>query len=174
VELIEVFSRLASKHPEWHLKIAGSSDDADYRKRVHSAARKSPVGTRISILDDVTGPALWDLFRDCNLFVLPSLTENFGLVVIESLAAGVPVVATHGSPWRELETEDCGWWTPTSLDALRGALDSAMSLVPEELSRRGIRGKALVAARYSSRAQGAALARLYADVVAGSRAQRQP
>jgi glycosyltransferase involved in cell wall biosynthesis len=164
VELIDVFSRLAATHGGWHLTIVGSTDDDQYRARVISTARSSVVASRISVLENVTGPSLWELFRTSQLFVLPSVTENFGLVVIEALAAGVPVIATHGSPWRELESENCGWWTPTSLDALDSTLDRAMALDGHELARRGARGVALVARRYTARAQAAALTALYEDV----------
>jgi glycosyltransferase involved in cell wall biosynthesis len=44
----------------------------------------------------------WDILLESDVVVLPSLTENFGIVVAEALACGIPVVATKGTPWEEL------------------------------------------------------------------------
>jgi glycosyltransferase involved in cell wall biosynthesis len=46
------------------------------------------------------------LLHEADLVVLPSRSENFGLVVAEALAAGVPVVTTKAAPWRELLGQD--------------------------------------------------------------------
>jgi len=46
------------------------------------------------------------LYRRADLFVLPSFTENFGVVVTDALAYRVPVITTKGTPWAELE--NCG------------------------------------------------------------------
>lgn len=54
-----------------------------------------------------TGPVYGDekdsLYRLADLFVLPSFTENFGVVVTDALSYGVPVITTKGTPWVELE-----------------------------------------------------------------------
>lgn len=50
-------------------------------------------------LDD---DAKWEAYGRANLFVLPTYSENFSIVVAEALWAGVPVITTKGTPWREL------------------------------------------------------------------------
>lgn len=164
VELIDVFSRLADEYLNWRLVIVGSKDDPAYRTRVLHTAAGSPAASRISVFEDMTGPELWNLYLASELFALPSLTENFGLVVIEALAAGTPVIATRGAPWLELEAQHCGWWIDTSVEALAMTLKEAMSLSRSHLVSIGRRGIALVAARYSPEAQGDALASLYETV----------
>ena len=76
---------------------------------------------------------------DCE--VLPTHSENFGMVVAEALACGTPVICSYGAPWAGLVTNKCGWWVPTEESALESAMCEAMSL--DDMARRnmGARGR---------------------------------
>ena len=50
--------------------------------------------------------------------ILPSKSENFGNVVIESLIEGTPVIASKGTPWEELDENRCGFHIDTSNSSL--------------------------------------------------------
>ena len=84
------------------------------------------------------------LYREADLLVLPTFSENFGVVVAEALAAGVPVITTHGAPWADLETHDCGWWIETGVAPLVLALREALTLSNDERRAMGERGLAYV------------------------------
>jgi glycosyltransferase involved in cell wall biosynthesis len=75
--------------------------------------------------------------------VLPSLSESFGLVVAEALAAGRPAIATTGSPWRKLVEEHCGWYVEPTVAALAGAIREALSLPADQLAAMGRNGRRL-------------------------------
>ena len=89
------------------------------------------------------------LYREAKIFVLPSPMENFSAVVLEALSYSLPVIATKGTPWQELQDNKCGWWIDQGQDALKTALKTAMSLEDDERADMGARGRALVADKYS-------------------------
>ena len=49
-------------------------------------------------------------YAAADLFILPTLDDNFAMTVAEALAHGTPVISTKGAPWQDLETHGCGWW----------------------------------------------------------------
>ena len=95
-----------------------------------------------SIEGPVFGAAKLDAYRAADIFVLPTLNENFGMTVAESLAAGTPVIATKGAPWAALETERCGWWIDHGVEPLAAALKVAMATPRAGLEAMGTRGRA--------------------------------
>ena len=132
-------------------------------------------GTPASRADFIlTGPlnddAKWAAYARANLFVLPTYSENFGIVVAEALWAGVPVITTKGTPWQELEVCRCGWWIDlppkASLDA---ALREAMALPRETLREMGARGRSLVEGKYTWKAVCDAMVEGYQRIMAGNR-----
>ncbi len=92
----------------------------------------------------------WEAFARADLFVLPTYSENFGIVVAEALYAGVPVITTKGTPWSDLKKFGCGWWIDfPPIDSLSEALESATNLSQIELREMGDQGRKLVEEKYS-------------------------
>lgn len=79
--------------PAARLKIAGN-DEEKYRQRVEAMARDKGVSDRIEFLGYVEGTEKLDLYRGAIALVLPSLSENFGNVVVEAMSAGCPVIVS--------------------------------------------------------------------------------
>ena len=108
-----------------------------------------------------TGPlnddAKWDAYDRADLFVLPTYSENFGIVVAEALWTSVPVITTKGTPWSELEEYKCGKWIDlpaegsnlSTWEALDEALVSVMSMSDAERGEMGKRGRKLVEEKYT-------------------------
>ena len=126
-----------------------------------------------------TGPlnddAKWDAYDRADLFVLPTYSENFGIVVAEALWAGVPVITTKGTPWSDLEEYKCGKWidlpaegsNPSTWEALDEALVSIMSMSDAERGEMGKRGKKLVEEKYTWEAVCSAMINGYKEILNG-------
>jgi glycosyltransferase involved in cell wall biosynthesis len=97
----------------------------------------------------VDGQQKWELYRRADLFILPSHSENFGMVVAEALACGLPVITTKGTPWEALTQHRCGWWVDVGVEPLADALRAAMALDDAERCEMGSRGRRLVEHEYT-------------------------
>ena len=137
----------AAVAPEgWDLMIAGPDEGGHRAELEILAARLGLEG--VSFFGAIHDDAKWDLYRSADLFVLPTYSENFGVVVAEALAAGVPVLTTTGAPWSELVSHRCGWWVEPEPRALREALGAALAAPDLQRAEMGARGRALIVEAY--------------------------
>lgn len=156
--LIEAWSRLP--RTGWRLVVAGPAEPR-YRQGLCELADRLGVATSIEFVGAVEGETKWRTYRNADLFVLPSYNENFGLVVGEALAAGVPVVLSRHVPWPGVEERRCGWWIEHRLEDLRDTLEHAMSLSDEERADMGRRGAEWVGGEFSWDGVGRSMAAAY-------------
>ena len=127
----------------WRLQIAGP-DEGGHLAEVLARVQQENVGATVEYVGPVDGDAKTILFRNADLFVLPSFSENFGVVVAEALANGLPVITTHGAPWQDLETYNCGWWIEIGVAPLVVALRTALALSDVDRHAMGERGRCYV------------------------------
>lgn len=90
--LIDAFGRAADARPDVELVIAG---DGPERAALEARAAASPVADRIVFVGGVPAERAFSLFRGALGFVLSSRHEPQGIVVVEAMAAGTPVIATR-------------------------------------------------------------------------------
>jgi glycosyltransferase involved in cell wall biosynthesis len=81
--------------------------------------------------------------------VVPSDFENFGNIVTEALVRGIPVIASKGTPWEELNSHNCGWWIDNDVDTIAKTLREANSLSEETYQQMGLKGRELIKNNYS-------------------------
>jgi glycosyltransferase involved in cell wall biosynthesis len=141
LELVRAWSQLAAAG--WRLRIAGP-DEGGHWGQVASLVRQLGLGDRVDYLGPVDGERKAALYREADLFVLPTFSENFGVVVAEALAHGVPVITTRGAPWADLEVYGCGWWIEVGVEPLVAALRQAMALSDAQRAAMGARGREYV------------------------------
>ena len=146
--LITAWSQLPkTQFPHWQLRIAGPDErghSADLARQIEALGPDSRIHLQGPVADEDTSA----LYAAADLFILPSNSENFGIVVAEALAHGRPVITTKGTPWSDLPALGAGWWTDPTPTALAAAMSEAMALPPQARADMGQRGAALVAARH--------------------------
>lgn len=135
------------KMPGWKLIIAGN-DDSDHLPIIEEKLARLRLQNDVVLHGPAYGPDKHNLLLEADLFILPSYSENFGIVVAEALSYSLPVLTTTGCPWKELETYDCGWWIDPSLSALEKALRQVLETSGEELVNKGRRGRLLAEEHY--------------------------
>ena len=144
--LVAAWGNVADKFPDWSLEIAGPDCGAVSKLETMIAERNIP---RVDFVGELHGFDKYKFLASADLYVLPSLTENFGITIAESLACGTPVIASKGCPWERLEEQKCGWWIDIGVDALTAQLESSLMKSPEMLEGMGKAGKAWMSLEFS-------------------------
>ncbi len=131
----------------WSLHIAGPDED---NHRADLAPRVAALGpaARITFTGPVSEADKAATYAAADLFILPSLSENFGIVVAEALAHGLPAITTHATPWSDLPREGAGFHGAPDAASLEAMLRQALACPPAELIAMGQRGRALVERRF--------------------------
>jgi len=145
--LLAALARHREQLGRWRLLIAGP-DEAGHRAEIERLVARLGVSGSVSFLGPLLEEPKRDAFAAADLFVLPTHTENFGIVIAEALACRLPVITTQAAPWRELDVNGCGWWVPSDTASIGAALLDAASRPLEDLRAMGARGHALVASHY--------------------------
>ena len=144
--LLQAWHRAAP--PGWRLRIDGPGT-AEIREALGAEARRLGIDGAVDFGGAVALEDLGTHFARLDLFILPSRSEAFALVVGEALAAGVPAIVTTAAPWAEVEARGCGWSVPPDVGSLAGAIATATALDADDLAGRGEAGSRWVRREYS-------------------------
>lgn len=135
--LLEACRILQAKRTlKWSLTIAGGGDSG-YRSRLANAIRTSGLDEKVTMVGEVSGGEKARAFAEADALVVPSHSENFGIVVAEGLAHGIPVIASTGTPWSRLQTMGCGLWVDNAPESLVGAINKLSRMPLREMGRAG-------------------------------------
>lgn len=162
--LIEAWVRLIKDFPGWSLRIVGNGE-ADYVESLRKMTKSLGVMDSVIITEPVFGEAKVKLYQSSALFVLPSFSENFGMVIAEAMSCGLPVITTKYCPWEFLNKTQTGWCIDLSVDNLTDTLRQAMNMNPSELYEMGQRASLLVSEKYDYRSVAKKTLQLYCQTV---------
>lgn len=164
--LFEAVQRLIADHPAVRLTLVG---DGPERAGLQARARRMGLGGHVDFVGYRAQAEVADLLSDATALVLPSFAEGLPVVLMEALAARLPVVTTRIAGVPELVEDGVSGLLvpPGDPEALRAAL--ARLLADPDLRRRmGEAGRARVAVDFASATEAAWLARLLAGYASGA------
>ncbi|MCP5534611.1 MAG: glycosyltransferase [Akkermansiaceae bacterium] len=158
MNLVEAISEL---RPEgWHCLIAGP-DEGGYRAVLEARIRDLGLGEWFSFLGRVSGINKEKLILKSTFVILPSFTENFGVVVPEALSYHRPVLATRATPWSTLPKLGCGWSIDVGAKPLAMQLKAIFEMDRETFETMGKKGRLYVETAFCWKAIAKRFAEIY-------------
>lgn len=143
--LLEACRILKDSNAAFSLSVAGRGE-SNYTVSLQSKISDLGLRQEVTMLGHVSGASKRAFFEHADIVVVPSYTENFGMVVAEALANGVPVIASVGTPWHRVEKMGCGLWVDNSPRSIAGAIERMRR---EPLAVMGERGREWMATEFS-------------------------
>lgn len=142
--LLPAWRAVQNRFPDWRLVIAGGDDGyhgvSGYLYEVMGKVQTLGL-ERVEFPGPLYGAEKLQAYRNADLYVLPSYSENFGMTVAEALSMGTPAIVSKGAPWGGLAQENAGWWVDIGVEPLTAILKDAMSRPPAELAAMGARAR---------------------------------
>ena len=157
--VIEAMPRILAKVPDARYVIVG---DGDYRGHLISLAKASPARDAITFTGAVTDSEKFDYYNSCDVFVMPSEEEGFGIVFLEANAFGKPVIGgdVMGVPEAIVDGVTGFLVDPHDVDAIANRVIHLLK-DPDEARRLGENGRRRVELEFSWRAS----AQKFLDIV---------
>lgn len=126
--LADAFGRIAAKHPDWRLVIAGRHASDGTPEALHAAVAKHGIAGRVDIRTDVSDDLARQLLAEAAVFGMPSLAEGLGLSLQEALYGRAACVGSRigGIPDLILHEKTGLLVPPADPEALAASLDRVM------------------------------------------------
>lgn len=165
--LLAAFARARSRRPDLVLVIAGSGDPG-FEQGVRRDAARLGLGDSVYWAGFLSGKEKLAALADADVFVLPSYSENFGVAVVEAMAAGLPVVISDRvGIYREVAAARAGLVVPCEQEAVAEAV-LQLTLDAGLRDALGTRGRELARSRFSLEAMTDGLIAMYGGVLGAS------
>lgn len=162
--LLPAFAKVRHEIRDAVLVIAGDGD-REFVSQMKAKAKMHGIDSDVYWTGFLSGEEKWSALADANVFVLPSYSDNFGIAVIEAMAAGTPVVVSDQvGLHREIVQANAGLVTSTDVESLSDALVQLLAN-PSGSLLMGLRGREIATRAYSSDAIARKLISVYNQIV---------
>lgn len=169
--LLSAFAEVKPRHPRAMLVIAGDGEPL-FKRQLHAQMTALGLDHDVVWPGFLSGAQKLSALAAARLFVLPSHSENFGIVLVEAMAAGLPCLTTDGVALAEDIREcDAGIIVPAETKPLAAALHRLLA-DPALCSRLGANARRLAAERFTVGAMGLALRKLYEHLLSSREKDR--
>lgn len=145
--LIYAFHELKDISKNAELLIIGGGDEK-YEYFLKNEVKRLSLNN-VRFTGFLSGKEKDEAIASLSVLAMPSEFENLGNVILEGLIRKIPCIATKGSPWKELETHQCGWWVDFNQNAITNAVKEAMKTPDDILREMGEKGRQLMVNSYS-------------------------
>ncbi len=137
--LLQAWAAIYSRFVDWELEIVGPDCDG-YMGEMLALAQSLQL-ERVFFRGSLFGTEKIRAYQEADIYVLPTHSENFGMTIAESLAAGTPTIVSYGAPGSGLNVRKAGWWIENGVDALVACLECALESSPDQLAVMGDHGR---------------------------------
>jgi glycosyltransferase involved in cell wall biosynthesis len=152
---------LAKLQEKVDLVIAGP-DEESLRPQLEAQAARLGLSDRVHFVGMLEGDLKWGALYAAEAFVLPSHQENFGVAVVEALAAELPVLISNKvNIWPEIAADGAGIVNPDTAEGAYQSMQTLLSMTAEQRTQMIANGLACFRKRYEMKAAARSLAELF-------------
>jgi glycosyltransferase involved in cell wall biosynthesis len=129
--LISAIAEVQEEYPTITLDIIGAPRldyEIAYLSELKLLIKEKGLNAVVCFKGHLDGSLKHEIIASSKALILPSKSENFGNVVLEALAQGTPVIASHGTPWELLQLNNAGFWVESKNDKIVKSLKAILSL----------------------------------------------
>ena len=146
--LIKTWARIESENKNCTLEICGYYEDSNYFQSLQDLIKKLGLKT-IFFTDKVSGLNKEEKYLDNDVFIIPSQSENFGLVIAEAMSYGLPVIVSEETPWPIVKKNNYGWVISLNEDDIYLAISEANTCDKTDLKDMGNLGRKYIEEHFS-------------------------
>lgn len=157
--LIDAWHMLGCKVDNDELIIIGDGDKEYLEELKCLVAEKSLKNVKFTGF--LKGNDKNNAIQSLTFLAVPSDFESFGMVIAEALMMGVPVIASKGTPWSQLETFNCGYWIKNDSKNFSETILQVKKLSYDEIKMMGENGKKLINDNYTTDVIGQKIINMY-------------
>lgn len=145
--LLKAYAEVLKSNNDYKLLIVGP-DYANTTERMKKLDHDLGISENVVWAGMVSDEERVWIMQDCDIYALPSLSENFGISVLEAMFCSKPVLTTTATPWKELSETKSGVIVEPTAEGIYQGLQTMLGMTAEQLKTMGSKAKTLAKQKY--------------------------